>query len=69
MIKKAIVRAYDSATHTATVQIEGSMDTWLEDIPVSRGIADVEMVTGRHCAVIMFNEANPKDAVIVGVFP
>ena len=68
MIRKGIVRSFDSASYTATVQIEGSLTTWLEDIPVSRGIPSGEMANGRRCAVLFFDETNPKDAVVAAVY-
>ena len=37
-IRKGSVRSFDAATYTATVQMAGSLATWLEGVPVSRGI-------------------------------
>lgn len=68
MIRKGIVKAFDGGTYTATIQIEGSLSVWLEDVPVSRGIASGEMVTGRNVAVIFLDESNPSDAVVVAVW-
>ena len=68
MIKKALIKDFDASTYTAVVQLVGSMGTWLEDIPVSRGIPATEMAAGRRCAVIFFNEANPTDAVVIAVY-
>ncbi len=68
MIVKGILKAFDSTPYTATVQIEGSLSVWLEDIPVSRGIPTAEMVTGRNVAVIFLEAGNPDDAVVVAVW-
>jgi hypothetical protein len=68
MIKKGILKAWSVGTYTATVQIEGSLSVWLEDVPVSRDIATGEMVTGRNVAVIFLDESNPSDAVVVAVW-
>jgi hypothetical protein len=68
MIVKGILKAFDSTPYTATVQIEGSLSVWLEDIPVNRGIATGDMVTGRAVCVIFLDESNPDDAVVVAVW-
>ena len=68
MIKKGILKAFDSGTYTATVQVQGSLSVWLEDVPVSRGIPTAEMVTGRNVAVIFLDPGNPSDAVVVAVW-
>lgn len=68
MIKKATLKDFDSTAYTATVQIAGSMGVWLEGIPVSRDIPSGEMVSGRECAVIFFDEFNPGDAVVAAVY-
>lgn len=67
-IKRGIVKGFDSGAYKATVQIEGSLSVWLGEVAVARNIASAEMVLGRRCAVIFFDEANPGDAVVVGVY-
>lgn len=67
MIKKAIVKSYSSSTHTATVQIIGSLSVWLSSIPVSRSIPPSEMQAARTCAVLFLDESNPDDAIIIAV--
>ena len=68
MIRKGILKAFDSGTYTATVQVQGSLSVWLDDVPVSRGIPTGEMVTGRNVAVIFLDPGNPDDAVVVAVW-
>jgi len=68
MIRKGILKAFDSTPYTATVQIEGSLSVWLEDVPVNRGIETADMVTGRAVCVIFLDESNPSDAVVVAVW-
>ena len=68
MIKKGVIRGFDSGTYTATVQIAGSLSVWLEGVPVSRGIPSAEMVVERSCSVIFLDESNPKDAVVAAVY-
>ena len=36
---KATIRSFDADAYTATVQISGSLATWLEAVPVARNIA------------------------------
>ena len=67
-VRKGSVRSFDSTTYTATVQMAGSLATWLEGVPVSRSIPSAEMTAGRACAVILFDEANPRDAVVAAVW-
>ncbi len=68
MIKKAILKSFDSTTYTASVQIWGSLSMWLKEVPVSRAIPSAEMQVGRACAILFFSPANPKDAVVVAVW-
>ncbi|GAI29431.1 unnamed protein product, partial [marine sediment metagenome] len=60
MIKRGILKAFDSGTYTATVQVQGSLSVWLDDVPVSRSIPTGEMVTGRNVAVIFLDPGNPS---------
>lgn len=68
MMKKAVIKDFNPVTYTAAVQIAGSMGTWLENIPVSRGIPAGEMIAGRRCAVIFWDDANLLDAVVAAVY-
>ena len=65
---KGILKAFDSGTYTATVQLQGSLSVWLEDVPVSRGIPTAEMVTGRNVTVVFLDPGNPLDAVVSAVW-
>ena len=68
VIKKGVVKVFDPADHTASVQMAGSLSVWLEGVRVARNIEAGEMVIGRRCIVIFFDEANPQDAVITAVY-
>jgi hypothetical protein len=68
MIRRGVLRAFDSATYTATVQIAGSVATSLPSIAVSRDIAAADMVVGRHVAVLQFDQFNPDDMVVCAVW-
>jgi hypothetical protein len=67
-IKRGILQSFDSGTYVATVAMAGSISTWLDGLPVSRAIADTEMVAGRRVAVIFFDASNPNDAVVCAVW-
>jgi len=68
MIIKGILKAFDSGTYIATVQIQGSLSVWLENVPVSRGLPTAEMVTGRNVTVVFLDPGNPLDAVVSAVW-
>lgn len=67
-IKKGVVKGFNATAYTATVQLAGSLSVWLKDVPVARNIAAAEMVAGRSCALIFFDEANRDDAVVTAVY-
>ncbi len=67
-IKRGIIKGFDSGTYKATVQIAGSLSVWLSEVAVARNIPATEMVIGCRCAVIFFDETNPGDAVVVGIY-
>lgn len=68
LVKKAVVKSFDSGAYTATIQVSGSLATWLTGVPVARNIPAAEMVAGRSCALLLFDPANPNDAVVVAVY-
>ena len=68
MIKKGILKSFDSNTYLATVQIAGSLSVWLENIPTSRAIPTAEMVVGRNVAVLFLDPSNFLDAVVIAVW-
>ena len=65
---KATIRSFNADAYTATVQISGSLATWLDGVPVARNIAVAEVATGRACAVLFFDASNPSDAVVLAVY-
>ncbi len=67
-LRKGKLKAFDSGSYTATVQVAGSLSVWLSGVPVARNIPAAEMVAGRACALIFFDDANPDDAVLVAVY-
>ena len=67
-MRKGTVRAFDSGTYKATVELVGSIAVWLTGVPVSRDIASGDLVAGRSVAVVFFDGANPDDAVLTAVW-
>ena len=67
-LKKGTLRSFSSSNYTATVQLTSSFKVYLEDIAVARNLPTSEMVSGRKVAVILFDEYNPKEAVVVAVY-
>ena len=67
-IRRGFVRSFDRNSYTASVQIAGSLATWLHGVPVARNISTTRMRAGSKCAVILFDSTNPLDAVITTVW-
>ncbi len=67
-LRKAVLKSFDPADYTATVQLAGSYKVYLEDIAVARNLPPAEMTTGRKTAVLFFDEHNPKEAVVIAVY-
>ena len=65
---KATIRSFNADAYTATVQISGSLATWLDGVPVARNIAARHLTAGRACAVVFFDASNPADAVVLAVY-
>ena len=68
LVCKGEVKAFDSGSYRATVQLAGSLSVWLTGVPVARNIASGEMAAGRSCAIVFYDDANPNDAVVVAVY-
>jgi hypothetical protein len=67
-LKSGLLKLFDSLNYLATVQLNGSLSTWLVDVPVSRAIPAAEMVAERRVALLSFDPGNPKDCVLVAVW-
>lgn len=67
-LRKAVLRSFNSADYTATVQLAGSYKVYLEDVAVARNLPAAEMTAGRKTAVLFFDEHNPKEAVVIAVY-
>ena len=67
-MRRGVLRAFDSGTYKASVEIAGSIAVWLTGVPVARNIAAADLVTGRNVVVLFFDPANPNDAVLAAVW-
>jgi len=67
-LRKAVLKSFDPGNYTATIQISGSYKVYLEGIAVARNLPAAEMAVGRKVAVVLFDEHNPKEAVVVAVY-
>ena len=67
-VRKGTLRAFDSGTYRATVEVAGSIAVWLTGVRVSRDIAPGDLVAGRGVALIFFDDSNPEDAVLTAVW-
>ncbi|XUX00248.1 MAG: hypothetical protein TUN42_10240 [Dehalogenimonas sp.] len=67
-IKQALLKSFNIANFTATVQLVGSSQAYLENITVARNIPTEEMTTGRAVAVLFFNEFSAGEAVVAAVW-
>ncbi len=63
-----VLKAWDSVNWRATVQLGGSVASWVKAVPVSRAIPSTEMTVGRQVAVLLFDPTNPADGVVVAVW-
>ena len=66
--RRGVVKSFSPGSYRASVQVAGSLSVWLDGVRVARNIAAAEMVAGRGCAVVFFDESNPEDAVLVAVW-
>jgi len=68
MIRKGILKSFNSGTYKASVQIVGSLSVWLDNVVVSETLAAADMVIGRSVAVLFLDPSNPDDAVVIGLW-
>ena len=66
-LRRAVLRAFDATTYTATIQVVGSRSAFLDGVPVSRGLPAAELVPGRDCVLLLFEATDPSDAMLLGV--
>jgi len=67
-MKRGILRNFDAGSYTASVQVAGSIATWLTGVAVARNIDSAELVEGRSVALLQFDASNPDDMVVCAVW-
>jgi len=67
-IRRGVLRAFNAGTYVATVQVAGSIATWLPGVAVARNIDAAEMIAGRSVALLQFDAPNPDDMVVCAVW-
>jgi hypothetical protein len=67
-IKRGVLRNFDAGSYTASVQVAGSIATWLTGVAVARNIDSAELVGGRSVALLQFDASNPDDMVVCAVW-
>ena len=67
-LRKAVLKSFNSGDYTATIQLTGSYKAYLGGIAVARNLPAAEMALGRKVAVVLFDEQNPKEAVVIAVY-
>jgi hypothetical protein len=67
-MRRGTLRAFDSGTYKATIEVAGSIAVWLTGVPVARNIASGDLLAGRNVALLLFDPSNPNDAVVAAVW-
>jgi hypothetical protein len=67
-IRRGVLRAFDAGSYTATIEVAGSIATWLSGVAVARNIDPSEMIAGRRVALLLFDPSNPDDMVLCAVW-
>lgn len=68
MIRKGILKAFDSDTYKASIQVIGSLSVWLDNITVSAALNRADMVAGRSVVLLSLDPSNPDDCILVGLW-
>lgn len=68
VIELATLKNYDPASHRATIQLAGSVTTYLDSIPVSLAIPASALATGNR-VLLAIPGGNVRDAVIIASWP
>ena len=68
MIRKGILKAFDSNTYKASVQVIGSLSVWLDNVAVSAALNSADLVVGRSVVLLMLDPGNPDDCILVGLW-
>ena len=67
-MRRGVVTAFDASTYRASVQLTGSREITLADVPVSKGLASASVAVGCQCVAVFLSEHDPKDVIVVAVW-
>ena len=67
-IRRGVVTAFDQGTYRAAVQLVGSREVTLTEVPVNKGLTAAAVTVGSSCAVVFLSPHDPKDVVVVAVW-
>jgi hypothetical protein len=67
-ILRGVVRGYDHANHTATVEVLGAQATYLRAVPVSHALGWWLLAEGAQCGIVFFDETDAQDACVAFVY-
>lgn len=65
-LHRAVIKAFNAGTHKADIQLATSLSTLLASVPVATDIPASEVIAGRECAVLLFDD-NPDNTVIITI--
>lgn len=63
-VKKGIISAVHLESWTADVQVVGSVQTILKNVPITLGLSSQDVKVGDKCKIETFDETNPNDMVV-----
>ncbi|ACZ61460.1 hypothetical protein [Dehalococcoides mccartyi] len=67
-IKRAVLKGFNSAAYTASIQLAGDYKSMLEEVKVAKNIPSVEMLAGRNLGVWFIDDHNTKDILVIAVY-
>ncbi len=67
-LRGGILKAWNSGTYLAAVQIVGSLAAYITDVPVNRGIEDADMNVGDNVLLAFVDPNDPQTAVVIAVW-
>jgi len=65
-IRKGSIISFDRSTWKAVVRVDGSISAL--NLFCAQWLQPTQLSPGRKCAVLMFDESNPADALVIGTY-
>lgn len=66
VIRKGSIISFDRTTWKAVVRVEGSISAL--NLYCAQWLQPTQLTAGNKCAVLMFDESNPTDALVIGTY-